>query len=117
MLSSDNGIMSVAGYQDILSSNFTQFANKDLTNMNSIIDVLNVFSTDNWNKLIELFPAQAELITNNLNEFNHMNSFLTINMSQNPGLTLGSNSDTYTCRCYTVSQCKNDADTESGNRQ
>ena len=57
--------------------------------MNSIIDVLNVFSTDNWNKLIELFPAQAELITNNLNEFNHMNSFLTINMSQNPGLTLG----------------------------
>ena len=89
MLSSDNGIMSVAGYQDILSSNFTQFANKDLTNMNSIIDVLNVFSTDNWNKLIELFPAQAELITNNLNEFNHMNSFLTINMSQNPGLTLG----------------------------
>lgn len=89
MLSSDNGIMSVAGYQDILSSNFTQFANKDLTNMNSIIDVLNVFSTDNWHKLIELFPAQAELITNNLNEFNHMNSFLTINMSQNPGLTLG----------------------------
>ena len=89
MLSSDNGIMSVAGYQDILSSNFTQFANKDQTNMNSIIDVLNVFSTDNWHKLIELFPAQAELITNNLNEFNHMNSFLTINMSQNPGLTLG----------------------------
>ena len=91
MLSSDNGIMSVAGYQDILSSNFTQFANKDLTNMNSIIDVLNVFSTDNWNKLVELFPAQAELITNNLNEFNHMNSFLTINMSQNPAT--GNNED------------------------
>lgn len=89
MLSGESGIMAVSGYQDILKDNFSQFANIDLSNMDSIIDILNVFSTDNWNKLIELFPAQAEVITHNLEEFNHINSFLTINMSQNPGFKLG----------------------------
>lgn len=89
MLSPENGIMSVNGYENILRDNFTQFANTDLSNMNSIIDVLNVFSTENWNKLIELFPAQADVISHNLTQFNDINSFLTINMSQNPGLVLG----------------------------
>ncbi|MGN0408548.1 MAG: YidC/Oxa1 family membrane protein insertase [Bacteroides sp.] len=89
MLSTENGIMSVNGYENILRDNFSQFAKTDLSNMNSIIDVLNVFSTDNWNKLIELFPAQADVISHNLEQFNNINSFLTINMSQNPGLTLG----------------------------
>ena len=89
MLSTENGIMSVNGYENILRDNFSQFAKTDLSNINSIIDVLNVFSTDNWNKLIELFPAQADVISHNLEQFNNINSFLTINMSQNPGLTLG----------------------------
>lgn len=89
MLSSENGITSVSNYQEILKNNFSQFANVDLSNHNKIIDVLNVFSTDNWNKLIELFPGQAEVISSNLENFNHINSFLTINMSQNPGLVLG----------------------------
>lgn len=89
MLSAENGIMSVSGYDNILRDNFGQFANIDMSNTDRIIDVLNVFSTDNWNKLIELFPAQADIINHNLTQFNDINSFFTINMSQNPGFTLG----------------------------
>lgn len=89
MLSAENGIMSVSGYDNILKENFNQFANIDMSNTDRIIDVLNVFSTDNWNKLIELFPAQADVINHNLSQFNDINSFFTINMSQNPGFTLG----------------------------
>lgn len=89
MLLGENGILSVSNYQELLKTNFRQFENVDLTNTDKIIDVLNVFSTSNWNQLIELFPNQAELIQTNLEQFNHMNSFLTVNMSQNPGLVFG----------------------------
>jgi YidC/Oxa1 family membrane protein insertase len=94
LLADKGGIMSVDNYQGILTDNFTQFSNIDFTASadvvaNKIIDVLNVFSTENWNKLIELFPAQASTISTNLESLNTYNSFLTINMSQNPGLTLG----------------------------
>lgn len=86
----NNGIMSVNGYQEILKNNFTEFSRvENLNNADEIINVLNVFSTNNWNKLIELFPAQAEMIQSNLDTFNNVNSFLTINMSQNPGLVFG----------------------------
>ncbi len=89
MLLGENGILSVSNYQELLKTNFRQFENVDLTNTDKIIDVLNVFSTSNWNQLIELFPNQAELIQTNLEQFNDMNSFLTVNMSQNPGLVFG----------------------------
>lgn len=90
-LTGDGGIMSVAGYQDTLKNTFDNiFANVDLSQANSIIDSLNTFTTENWAKLIAAFPGQtADLITSNMEQINHMNSFLTVNMSQNPGLVFG----------------------------
>lgn len=81
------GIMSNANFAETMTENFGDKV--DYTNVNSVIDFMNTFTTDSWNKLMELFPNSQGLIQNNMDQINHMNNFLGINMSQNPGLVLG----------------------------
>lgn len=82
------GISSVQGYTDILAS--AEFVkNGNYSTPEHIIDIMTKFSSAQWNKLIELFPNYADTINTNVSQINHMNNFLGVNMSQNPGLVLG----------------------------
>lgn len=85
------GIMSSPGFADTMNASFetVKKAKIDFSNTNSIIDVMAKFGTDNWNKLMELYPNSADLISSNVEQINHMNNFLGINMSQNPGIVFG----------------------------
>ncbi|WP_034210380.1 YidC/Oxa1 family membrane protein insertase [Lachnospira multipara] len=78
------GITSISGYADTLSQ---ISGNVDWTSTNSAILGLNKFTPDQWNQLKEAFPSMASVITENYDKITHVNTFLGINMSQNPGLS------------------------------
>lgn len=78
----NGGIMAVNGYADTMK----QFGeNVDWNNVNAAVNAMNGFSADQWNQLKEAFPAFSQLITENYDKITHMNTFLGVNMSQNPG--------------------------------
>lgn len=77
-----NQITSVDGYADIL--NEINGSNVDWTKQDVAITTLNTFSQAQWEKLIEMFPS-CDLIAENYAKITDMNTFLTINMSQEPG--------------------------------
>lgn len=83
------GIMSDPDFAKKMTDNFSVTNKIDLSNSNSVIDFMNTFSTDNWSKLQEVFPNYADVITSNVEQINHMNNFLGVNMSQNPGFVFG----------------------------
>lgn len=84
-LTDNGGIMSVSGYADTMK----QFGeNIDWTNVNTAITEINKFSTENWDKLKDAFPAFSDIIANSHASLEHMNTFLGINMSQEPGFGL-----------------------------
>ena len=85
-LNDNAGISSVAGYADTLNEIYGKGV--DWSNTNTAITTLNTFTTDQWNQLKDAFPAFSAMITENLDKINHMNTFLGINMSQNPGFGL-----------------------------
>ena len=79
----NGGIMAVNGYADTMK----QFGeNVDWNNVNAAVNAMNGFSSDQWNQLKEAFPAFSQLISENYDKITHMNTFLGVNMSQNPGL-------------------------------
>lgn len=78
------GITSISGYADTLSQ---ISGNVDWTSTNAAILGLNKFTPDQWNQLKEAFPSMASVITENYDKITHVNTFLGINMSQNPGLS------------------------------
>ena len=79
----NGGIMAVNGYADTMK----QFGeNVDWNNVNAAVNAMNGFSADQWNQLKEAFPAFSQLISENYDKITHMNTFLGVNMSQNPGL-------------------------------
>lgn len=82
----NSGIMNTTDFSNIMTSNFGK---GDYSNVNSVIDIMNKFGTDKWDKLVSLFPNYADLIHNNVDKINHMNNFLGVNMSQNPGFVFG----------------------------
>ena len=82
----DPGIMSTPGFADTMVANFGK---GDYTTVNSTIDIMTKFSADKWSKLIQLYPNYEGLINSNVDKINHMNNFLGVNMSQNPGLVFG----------------------------
>lgn len=82
----NGGIMSVSNYADIMSNNFS--SSVDWNNLQSAINAMNSFTAEQWDNLKNLFPAFADVITNSHDSLNHMNTFLTINMSQVPGFAL-----------------------------
>lgn len=53
---------------------------------NEIIDTLNYFNEDAWQKLADAFPSSSDLITSSADKINHMNNFLSgVNVAQTPG--------------------------------
>lgn len=84
-LTDNGGIMSASGYTDTMK----QFGeNIDWTNVNTAITEINKFSTENWEALRDAFPAFSDIITNSHASLEQMNTFLGINMSQEPGFGL-----------------------------
>ena len=85
-LNGNAGISSIEGYADTLNEIYGKGV--DWNNPNTAVTTLNTFTTDQWNQLKDAFPAFSAMITENLDKINHMNTFLGINMSQNPGFGL-----------------------------
>lgn len=84
-LTDNGGIMSASGYTDTMK----QFGeNIDWTNVNTAITEINKFSTENWEALRNAFPAFSDIIANSHASLEQMNTFLGINMSQEPGFGL-----------------------------
>lgn len=79
------GIMSDPNFQTIMADNFG--AKADLT-LNTSIDLLKSFSTENWNKLAELFPSMADTINTSAEHYSRMNDFLGIDLGVAPGFKL-----------------------------
>lgn len=81
----NGGIMSASGYTDTMK----QFGeNIDWSNVNTAITEINKFSTENWEALRDAFPAFSDIIANSHASLEQMNTFLGINMSQEPGFGL-----------------------------
>lgn len=81
-LTDNGGIMAVDGYADTMK----QFGeNIDWTNVNTAITEINKFSADKWEALRNAFPAFSDTIANSHASLEHVNTFLGINMSQEPG--------------------------------
>ena len=84
-LTDNGGIMSASGYTDTMK----QFGeNIEWTNVNTAITEINKFSTENWEALRNAFPAFSDIIANSHASLEQMNTFLGINMSQEPGFGL-----------------------------
>ena len=83
----NGGIMNVDGYADKMSA-ISSAPNVDWTNVNSALAAINGFSADQWNQLKDAFPAFANMIAENHVKLTEMNTFLTINVSQNPTFAL-----------------------------
>ena len=84
-LTDNGGIMSASGYTDTMK----QFGeNIDWTNVNTAITEINKFSTENWEALRNAFPAFSDIIANSHASLEQINTFLGINMSQEPGFGL-----------------------------
>ena len=84
-LTDNGGIMSASGYTDTMK----QFGeNIDWTNVNTAITEINKFSTENWEALRNAFQAFSAIIANSHASLEQMNTFLGINMSQEPGFGL-----------------------------
>ena len=81
----NGGIMSASGYTDTMK----QFGeNIDWSNVNTAITEINKFSIENWEALRDAFPAFSDIIANSHASLEQMNTFLGINMSQEPGFGL-----------------------------
>lgn len=81
----NGGIMSASGYTDTMK----QFGeNIDWSNVNTAITEINKFSTENWEALRDAFPAFSDIIANSHASLEQMNTFLGVNMSQEPGFGL-----------------------------
>ncbi len=84
-LTDNGGIMSASGYIDTMK----QFGeNIDWSNVNTAITEINKFSTENWDALRDAFPAFSDIIANSHASLEQMNTFLGVNMSQEPGFGL-----------------------------
>lgn len=85
-----NGIMSAADYSDFMSNTFNTgtLAKVDWSNVNDAVVAMNSFTTEQWNLLKEHFTSYASVIADNQAKITEMNTFLGINVSQVPTLSL-----------------------------
>lgn len=60
----------------------------DYTEPNRVIDLLYKFTESDWADLMEQFPSLTTVISENLEQINHMNNFLGINLAEAPGFAL-----------------------------
>lgn len=61
----------------------------DYTQVSKFIDLLGKFTASSWEQLKGIFPACEQVITTNSAEFLKINSFLSLNLLDKPGLNLG----------------------------
>ena len=78
----NGGIMAQSDYASVMSDNFS--SSVDWTNVDKAVNAMNGFSADQWDKLKDLFPQFANVIVDNQTRITDMNTFLGVNMSQNP---------------------------------
>lgn len=78
----NGGIMAQSDYASVMSNNFS--SSVDWTNVDKAVNAMNGFSADQWDKLKDLFPQFANVIADNQTRITDMNTFLGVNMSQNP---------------------------------
>jgi len=83
--SSNPGIMSSPDFAEKMAT----ITKGDISTPNHVIDIMTKFSSSQWDNVRDLFPTYADKITDNVDKINHMNNFLGVNMSQNPGLVIG----------------------------
>ena len=83
--SSNPGIMSSPDFAEKMAT----ITKGDISTPDHVIDIMTKFSSSQWDTLKDLFPTYADKITSNVDQINHMNNFLGVNMSQNPGLVIG----------------------------
>ena len=83
--SSNPGIMSSPDFAEKMAT----ITKGDISTPNHVIDIMTKFSSSQWDTLKGLFPTYSDTITSNVEKINHMNNFLGVNMSQNPGLVFG----------------------------
>ena len=81
----NGGIMSDAGYADKMNAIASGI---DWNNTDAAIKAMNAFTADQWAQLRDAFPAFAQVISDNQTKITEMNTFLTVNVSQNPQLGL-----------------------------
>ena len=84
-LNGADGITSVSGYADTLNEIYGRTV--DWSNTSTAVTTLNSFTSDQWIKLKEAFPAFSDMITQNLDKINHMNNFLGVNIPILAGVT------------------------------
>jgi len=77
--------MSDAGYADKMNAIASGI---DWNNTDAAIKAMNAFTADQWAQLRDAFPAFAQVISDNQTKITEMNTFLTVNVSQNPQLGL-----------------------------
>lgn len=77
----DGGIMSVSDYADKMGQISSSV---DWSNVDAAVKAMNSFTADQWNQLKDLFPAFSQIIADNQTKITEMNTFLTVNVSQNP---------------------------------
>ncbi len=80
-----SGIMKSDNFSEVMSE-FS--ASVDWTNVNDVVVAINSFTSDQWNRLRELFPAFSDVIASSQQQITDMNTFLTINVSQQPTFAL-----------------------------
>ncbi len=86
-------MMQQAGYAAKMEGAFAEVA-KDasikiadvVTNADVAVDLLYKFKAENWVQLQELFPEISDVIATNLESINTFNSFLGMNLAENPQL-------------------------------
>lgn len=90
-----SGIMSTSGYQDkmaqlvndlrIVTMPSADFTVTDPTALaNSTVDVLYKMNSSGWEKLQELFPSLADVISSTYEAVEHVNTFIVYNISDTP---------------------------------
>ncbi len=89
-------LMTIPNYYDTVIAGVTdaeslvsQISKFDPTLSDSMIDLLYKFTNSQWSELQVLFPSISETIAENASVIEHMNSFLTLNVTDTPwtGLT------------------------------
>lgn len=82
------GLIGQADFVSKISSMDSSFTESVTGSTNKMIDVMNKFSSSDWDKLKDTFPQMKDIIETNADKIVHMNNFFGINLSEAPGFKL-----------------------------
>ena len=84
MLAGANGLMAQENFVQLMTDNGFM---GDFTTLNSSIDAMNMFTSAQWEQLKQVFPACANLITQNVETLENLYNFFGINLAVAPTFT------------------------------